>query len=270
MPTRRSVLALAGSGLAGLAGCTGDGPGTPTDATTRTTDDPTTTTTVRDRTDPATSTTADPPATPVPSVEAVSVHRSVRTVRVAHLGVRGGLYVVAAVATDDAAGRARSTTALALDGESRDPLDRIVRPVDGSSGVAFEVPAEGVDADTGQVAVGDDAWPLDDAALARLADPPVFSVESFEVSGEADAGDAATATLTVANTGGTDGRFLAELGSTRLSDRGEVAVPVLAGERTTHRETVHLYDRSGSDAESIVLEWPGGRRERTVEYADGG
>jgi len=248
MPTRREVLglALAGGAAVGLAGCAG-GPGATTD------DEDTDTTTEA-----------------VPAPETVTVHRSVRTMGVAHLDVRGGLYVVAGFATEDAADGARSAATLVLDGESRDPVDRLVRPLDGGPGVAFEVPAEGVDAEAGRVRTDTDATALTDESLARLAEPPAFDLVSFSVPDAEASRETATAALAVANTGGSDGRFLAELGTDRLSDRGETGVEVPAEDRTSREESVDLHGRAESGSETVVLEWPDGTAERPVYYPDPG
>jgi len=251
MPSRRSLLALAGGTIAALAGCTGRG----TDPATATTTTDTTTTT----TDVA--------------LEAVTVRRSIRVVGSAHWSVEPGLFVVAAFSApgiERPHGVAAREVVLVLDGDVRVPSDRSLvensqRP--DAASVAFPVPEAGVDVTSGRVAWGERSWDLPERVLARLAAPPAFTVRRFEVPKTTPVGEDVTATLTVENVGGSDGRLLAELGSSALSDRPEVTVEVPAGERVTRQLEVNVvtYEPGGI---RVVLDRGDDRLERPVTLTD--
>lgn len=108
------------------------------------------------------------------------------------------------------------------------------------------------------------SWPLDADVRERIARAPAFEVRGFEVPDAVEREEAFEATLTVANVGDRDGDFLAELGSTDISDTPELSVEVPAGETVTHRERVDPYILEGSSELTLVLGWGSDRLERTV------
>lgn len=145
-----------------------------------------------------------------------------------------------------------------------EPVSEVVQPFTEPTHLAFSLPLD-VDAGTVAVAwVGDEStvtWTLPEAVGASLEAPPAFEVRSFDVPASAD-GDAVEVSFAVANVGEGDGEFLAELGSTAISDQGEIRVPVEAGETRTVTETVGLVPSAGD--QPIVLDWGSDSLERTV------
>lgn len=165
-----------------------------------------------------------------------------------------------------------------LDGERYPKTDRIFhvvpRPEDADRvRIGFPVPAPAA-VDRGAV-----VWmPTGDAPAARweltadhrraLANPPAFEVRAFEIPGEVERGSSFEATLTVANTGASDGTFLAELGATTISDTPEIRIDVSAGETVTARQTVDPYYHEDADELTVVLNWGADRRQRTASVVD--
>ncbi len=257
--TRRSILA----GTAALlgAGCLGRGAedGSPSDTT------PTGTTT----TTPPAGTTSPPPTgtTETPdgsSLQGVSVHQSVAKRGTVHTDVASGVFVVATFVDDGAT--SRSGTTLVLDGASHDPVDWVVPAPDGEVAAGFEFPTDGVDAGGGRIEWGSASTSLSEATLARLRSPPQFSVREFSVPDAAPVRSDVTAEFIVENTGESDGRFLAELGTLALSDQSEITVEVPAGERATATQSVTLFREHGE--ETVVLGTGDDRLERTVSLEE--
>lgn len=135
--------------------------------------------------------------------------------------------------------------------------------------IAFPAPTELIDPD-GAILWNDDSdsavasWSLSQEVLDVLAAPPLFSIESFSVPETASPESSIDATISVKNTGDSDGEFLAELGSTQLSDQGEIAVDVPTRETVSHTESVSLHGQAGNE-ETIVLDWGQQTLERTVK-----
>lgn len=97
------------------------------------------------------------------------------------------------------------------------------------------------------------SWTIPTEIQDRLAAPPSFEVRSFDV-GSTPRDDEFVAQFEVANTGGSAGTFVAELGSRQISDQPAVTVDVAAGERRTCRKAVSLYSPA-DEPETIVLDW---------------
>ena len=114
---------------------------------------------------------------------------------------------------------------------------------------------------------GDVAWRLPSGVREAIAHPPAFEVRAFEVPGKVAAGSTFDVGLTVANVGERDGRFLAELGATAISDAPELRFEVPAGEAVRHVEAVEPYVPEDADELRLVLHWGAGRLERTVAVA---
>lgn len=193
-------------------------------------------------------------------LERVNVYQSIRKRGVAHTDVESGVFLVGTFADDGTV--ERNDVALRLDGTRHEPVDWVVPAPDGSVAVGFEFPTDGIEAANGRLDWGSGSWSLTSETLERLSTPPQFTVREFSVPDRAPGESEITATITVENTGGSDGRFLAEFGSTRLSDQSETTIQVPAGERVTETRSVVLHQRDGEA--TIVLGWGADRVERTV------
>lgn len=283
---RRRLLALA-AGLAPTAGCLAQGPGTASP----TTEDPCSSASV-----PAEPTLATPTETgrtrevadgATATVAPVGVRRLVRTFEVdspVHVDVAGAAnrqFLVAVVTVRD------DGTPTTPDGESppvgvsvdgrRDPEgppyivgDRYGWTAGGTA-LAFPVPVESPDAAAvvwGSPGDVDARWPLSDALLARMGRAPAFEVTAFEVPDRVEAGTRFPVRVAVGNDGDRDGRFLAEFGARVVSDVGEVAFPVPAGEtveRCLLADAPEYTEDSGTFP--VVLDWGVDRRRESVTLA---
>ena len=183
-------------------------------------------------------------------------------------------YVLADVVTDDIADptrTVRNALHLSLDSTRYDVVERYLtrnRRAEHETSVAFPIPASasvtaGELVWTGESSGQEISWTLPQDVLAVLAAPPEFTVAAFTVPATAGRGSSVEAATTVRNAGGSDGAFVAELGSTNLSDQSEIRVDVPAGESTTHSEEISLYGDPGSD-ETVVLDWGSETMERSV------
>lgn len=176
-------------------------------------------------------------------------------------------YVVVelAVSGDDAQSVAKDACELRVDDDAVQPVPERVQPFTDSVHLAF---ALGLDVDPGDVSL---AWhgeaktvvfPVPGSVTTSLVAPPAFEVRSFDVP-NTEGGDRISVSFTVANVGESDGEFLAELGSTAISDQGELRVSVVAGETKTVTESVAIYPDAGD--QTVVLDWGSGKLERTVQ-----
>lgn len=107
-------------------------------------------------------------------------------------------------------------------------------------------------------------WRLPAAVRRAIAHAPDFEVRGFQVPGSVAPGSTFGVTLTVANVGDRDGRFLAELGATTISDTPELRVGVPAGETVEHVERLDPYVPGDADELILVLNWGLDRLERRV------
>lgn len=275
--SRRRVLGATGGALVGLAGCLDSsdpgagGTGTTDDRASTTTEERTTDTTSRDGSgvDAGVGTTHDVDGRTVRLLSARTSRAIVTLLSSAHPSVsaeRDRQYVVVAldVSGDEPMDATRFACELRVGNDAVDPVSDVVQPFTESTHLAFSLP---LDVDAGTVAlawVGESStatWSLPARVAASLEAPPAFEVESFDVPERAD-GDAVQVSFTVANVGAGDGEFLAELGTTALSDQGEVRVQVPAGETRTLTESVGLVPSVGD--QTIVLDWGWNSLERTV------
>lgn len=154
---------------------------------------------------------------------------------------------------------AREAMLLELDGEMYETVDSHLAGQHDPR-AAMAVPAD-ITPQTGLLRWDDTAeWQLPATVLSRLRDPPAFEVRRFDVVAEEN-GDA-TATFEIRNVGGHDGTFIAELGSTDISDQSEIRVPIPAGETVTQQKSISLH--SDPEKDTIILDWGSGRKERTI------
>ncbi len=183
-------------------------------------------------------------------------------------------YVIVDVSTDgvpDPVQTVRDAVRLSLDSRQYSVVERDLyrnQRKKNAVSVALSAPAS-VSANTGKVvwtgesSAPDAAWRVPQDVLDALTAPPEFAVTAFEVPAETTEGSAIEAAVTVRNSGGSDGTFVAELGPTSRSDQPEVRLRVPRGETTTRVESVRLYGKAGSD-ETITLDWGAGTAERSV------
>lgn len=113
-------------------------------------------------------------------------------------------------------------------------------------------------------AEGDVAWRLPSTVREAISHPPAFEVRAFEVPDAVTPGSTFDVGLTVANVGERDGRFLAELGATTISDTPELRFDVPAGETVEHVEAIDPYVPEDAEELRLVLHWGLDRLERTV------
>ncbi|WP_255152562.1 hypothetical protein [Halorarius halobius] len=295
-PSRRTLLSAVGAGLAATAGCL-DTLGTTDDGTPRTDRSP------RDSPTPDGTPDAGPSLALGETYETddgrtirvddAAVHPSVVSVdyvssthyyeRVAAAGA-GQQYVVVSVTTEG--------FDLGADGRKQydDPIDVPLSVAVGGDRHDGPIPVGRDDsADRDRVAIAvpvvdaDDAavvwaredgprprWRLPDAAVERLAAAPAFEVESWSVPESVEYGTAFDASVTVANHGGRDGRFLATLGV----KQGSLGVPeaawqVAAGETRTVTRTIEPHYYEGSETVRVVVDSGGFREDATVEVTGG-
>ncbi len=183
-------------------------------------------------------------------------------------------YVIVDVLTDGVAKptrTVRSALSLSLDSSRYDVDETFLtrnRTEENAVSVAFAVPTFAT-ATAGQLlwdgrtSSPDAAWTLPQAVLDVLAAPPELTVSAFEVPNKAAQHSSIEPAITVRNSGENSGTFVAELGSTQLSDQSEIRFDVPAGGRETHIEPVSLYGSAGSD-ETIILDWGEEMLERTL------
>lgn len=107
-------------------------------------------------------------------------------------------------------------------------------------------------------------WRLAAAHREAIANAPEFDVRTFSVPDSVEPGDSFDATLTVANTGARDGRFLAELGATTISDTPELSFDVPVGAAVDHVEPLSPHYPTDAEELRIVLNWGHGRLERRI------
>lgn len=288
---RRSYLALLGSGLAGTAGClgrepTGDGgsASSPTGSPSRTRGSPT---------DPTT--TGGPPTTtldlgePYEHPDGWSVTLS--NARVRKIALRagthldpvafsGGQYVVVEVAVvgdangPDTAGVLPDPAGFDVTLDGADAAPDEAGFWNGYPGTATDdvgtaaVPVATAESD--QAAVRWQApeepveWRLAADHREAIAREPAFEVREFAVPEVVEHGASFDASLTVANVGGRDDRFLAELGATTISDTPEFEFDVPAGESVGREVTVEPHYLEGTEELRVVLNWGVDRLVRTV------
>lgn len=135
-----------------------------------------------------------------------------------------------------------------------------------SATVAFEVPVESYETASLVLKAGEEAasWPIPEAQRRNLGRAPAFSVEALDVPDEVRHGEPFEASFTVANEGDREARFLAEFGHGLVSDTGEVAVQVPAGERRTHVGGIEPYYESDPETVPVILDWGLDRRRVAV------
>lgn len=252
---RRQFLALCGGGSGVIAGCLGHG-SVPASETTLVTDSPTTP--CSDPAVPPKPTLADPGAGETVqlggdravTVAFVDLYRSVRTHGVSsttHLDVAtpaDAQFVVAEITVTvdgkpvDPSGE-DLPVAIEVDGV-RNPADRpvVINELGWTAAgtlVGFPVPDEPADnaavvwtSDGG----GNDTtrWMVPAGIEDSLGTAPRFSVESVVTPSWTDRSGSFPVQVTVSNDGDRDGRFLAEFGVAVISDVGEIAFGVPAGE----------------------------------------
>lgn len=108
-------------------------------------------------------------------------------------------------------------------------------------------------------------WELGSDVVEKLATAPEFEVESWSVPEQVDYGEQFEVSVTVANVGDRDGRFLTTLGIKQGSvGVPETSVKVPPGESVTHTITLGPEYVEGGEFR-VVLEWGTGRRDTIVE-----
>lgn len=113
-------------------------------------------------------------------------------------------------------------------------------------------------------------WRLGEAATGRLAAAPAFEVRSWTVPEKVVSGESFEGSVTVANVGDRDGRFLATFGVRQGSlPVQETSVEVPAGETRTHTVTMEALSGEGIDTLDVVFSRGGTRRHRSVEVTGG-
>lgn len=120
-------------------------------------------------------------------------------------------------------------------------------------------------ASSGEVAAGN-AVSLDDAALSKIADPPVFAVRDVTIPESAAHETSVTVSVTVENAGGTDGTFRLNVTSETLSGFHYPSVAVPAGETVTATADIQINEEN---EEVVTVDWGSGRTERTVTVTSG-
>lgn len=288
---RRRLLALAGAGLAGTAGCLSQ----PSSSDADPTDDPGGTNS------PTDSQTVSPPRTTDSTQNEVVVADIVvrKAVRYESMMGSGGVlaaeetqYVVASVRGDiaDSAPFVFETdldswelglsdtvgaTNFAVAGHEGGPFGQGLG-TDGWSYLAFEVPSP-LSASNPRITLDgptDLAWELPAGARERLAAPgPRFELDSLTVPDELSQGDSMSVAMTVRNASDTDGRFLAAVywPTDYIADDDEshlVEQQVAAGSEVTVSTTIDT-DYTTSDAGPVTLGVEGHvTAERDVQVRD--
>lgn len=174
-------------------------------------------------------------------------------------------YVIVDVLTDgvaDPTHPVRNAFHLSLDSTQYNVVEEYLirnQQAKNSVSIAFPIPTS-VSPNTGKLiwigesSVSDTTWIVPQDVLDALSSPPEFTVTAFKVPAMATQGSSIEPAITVQNSGGNDGTFIAELGSATLSDQSEIHVDVPKGERVIHVEPISLSGEAESD-ETIVLDW---------------
>ncbi|MEF8800361.1 MAG: hypothetical protein V5A38_04255 [Halolamina sp.] len=265
MVTRRAFVALLG---AGLAGCSSGPPASNDHSTTAASRSPTTDAGL----EPGESYTTDGGEVVVadPAVRNSIVSRSVAGSST-HPDVgahKGAQFLVVRLSGAPAEEFAVEADGQAIDGNRYEPIE----PDAGLT--AFQVTV--IEADTAAVVWtgGDEPvrWELPDPVVDAIGKLPKFELREFTMSDSVSPGEPIETTLTVANVGERDGRFLAELGAVVMSDVGEVWFDVPQGETVTAEFslTPSIYtpmDGSGDEL-TVVCDWGSDRAERTVKVVE--
>lgn len=284
---RRRYLGLVGAGVVGAAGCLGGRPATPTDSPTEHPED---------GPDPPPAPAWNPPTDPTllalddpyESPDGWSVTLSNARVRKialragTHLdpvAVPGGQNVLVDVTVEGDPNGPGTAGVLPDPGWFVVTLDgaftvdrggfwagRVGRPAGYEGMVASPVLTAPADRAAVRWRAADEpvGWRLTDTHRSAVANAPAFEVREFAVPGAVEHGDGFDATLTVANVGGRDGEFLAELGATTISDTPELQFVVRAGQAVDHVEHVTPYYPADAQELRVVLNWGVDRLERTV------
>lgn len=107
-------------------------------------------------------------------------------------------------------------------------------------------------------------WELPTELVAAIGLRPSFELQEFDAWDVP--GDEVAVSVTVANSGAGDGRFLAEAGNERISDQPEIAVGVPSGETVTRSRNVWA-EFGDTEEVTVVLGWRDTRLERTVQVS---
>lgn len=109
-------------------------------------------------------------------------------------------------------------------------------------------------------------WRLPTSVVDRLAAAPEFEVRSWSVPDSVAYGEAFDGSVTVANEGTRDGRFLTTFGVKQGSlGVPEVSTTVPTGETRTLETTIHPHYFEGIETLRVILDWDLGRRTRKVD-----
>jgi hypothetical protein len=294
-PRRRDVLRAAPLAFAAGAGCTTDGLGSTTgtasqspDRTVAHGDDGTPTgtdtdegTTLRTETDdPRGSVTREMGESHAAgdgftvTVERPTVRHGIVEFGTVHpdpLRIEGSQFVVADVAVEGSNTPEVTDLDVAVETDAADRSDRryvhAERNDEGRQRFGFPVPVDPAPSEAAVVRRPDRGpvvrWPLPDALVTALGRVPDFGVTSFEMPDTAVHESTIETTVGVTNDGERDGRFLAEVGNTSLSDQPEVTADVPVGGTVTVTAEVDAYFVAGDKFE-VVLRWAEGIRRRTV------
>jgi hypothetical protein len=296
---RRRLLALLAGGVPGLAGCTGESPGTAT-ATPETGTDAETPSGTASRT---------PTPTPAPAPDAPTVLDAGEayegdgwTLAVENPRARRGIVEFGTAHPDPRLPADRQFVAfdVGVGGDGPDPADPcLAARLDGSrpfgtcerryvhserngerDGRAVQVTAApvplGIPPDPAAASASvvwrrengaEVAWRLPDAVLAALRSPPRFEVRSVAAPDAAEPEAEFPVEVAVANVGERDGVFVAEVGPAAMSDQPDFELPVPAGEtaRTTRQVRAHFPE--GEDETTVRLNWDRDALTRTVRRA---
>lgn len=111
-------------------------------------------------------------------------------------------------------------------------------------------------------------WRVPTDTVDRFSWAPAFAVQSVEVPETVSRGSVFDASVTVANTGDRDGRFVTEFGAGPISDHGEITVDVPAGTEKTHTEQLNPHYPESADEIDVTLNWGCDRTTQTVTVTD--
>ncbi|WP_459193341.1 hypothetical protein [Halosimplex sp. J119] len=186
-------------------------------------------------------------------------------------GERDEQFVVALLNGAAAAWPAVGEIELVAGGESYDAQDSVsygawglfdyhaaYSPEDGGDGwVVFQMPKP-LEVDDATVSWPDGEYALAEAILSDLARPPTdFAVESFEAPATASMGETITLSLTVENTGDTDGTFVGAVNRNfpAYTPVASIRLPVAAGETATWEQQVTTGDSGYGGAGGELRFW---------------
>lgn len=265
MDRRRYLAAAGGLAALGVAGCTDQLPAAADDA-----DDPTTT--------PTDDPTPGTPVTLEAGDETVSLtaHGVRPSIRVAgtHVDVRAEADSQYLVLRADSERTAIDELRLSVvaDGTTVAATPTFVgRPESRRDGpVAFPVPVAAYDSVAVVLESGgeSDGWDAPDDVVSALGAAPMFRVESLDVPERVRRGDPFDASVTVANRGDREARFLAEFGHGLISDVGEVELTVPVDGQRTHTQRIDPPYGDDTDDVPVVLDWGVARRRVEVPVED--